>query len=544
MRFKNTQGPLKVFVVAGTQTVLFSLQIDRLKIQNKKLLGFSFERKDDNGRVIKLNGSKRFQSLNGTAIQNLSLVQTFFWKDYTADPGQTYTYIIKAMLGTANNFSAGYELNITINTEPLLQGIHSVFFNYGVTGSQAYSSRFENKHVDDLSPAKKKQALLMLGRELWQDGLLGFISQANDNSYQLVGMFYELQYSEFLLALKKASQNGVTIEIMYSAKPGQKIKNENAIAAAGIGSFCSLRTKVSQPHNKFMILCKNGIPLEVWTGSTNITLQGIFGQSNTGHWIKDATIAEKYFQYWNTIKTNPSVKESAVVSEAIKADTDLVSLKNGTHVFFSPRSSETLLTHYANLIDSAQKMACMIIPFQIDQLFRDVYSKDKDFLRYILFEKAAEANSVQSNDKDLMITAGAILQTPVEQWVKEISSKTNTGAGILYVHNKFFLVDPLEKNPVVVTGSANFSKSSITINDENTLVIKGDRRVADIYLTEYSRMFEHFWPRYLSTLPVRSFSKPLDEGYTWHEDYYNPEKMGYKRKKVFNSMKEAVLRTS
>ena len=544
MRFKNTQGPLKVFVVAGTQTVLFSLQIDRLKIQNKKLLGFSFERKDGNGHVIKLNGSKRFQSLNGTAIQNLSLVQTFFWKDYTADPGQTYTYIIKAMLGTANNFSAGYELNITINTEPLLQGIHSVFFNYGVTGSQAYSSRFENKHVDDLSPAKKKQALLMLGRELWQDGLLGFISQANDNSYQLVGMFYELQYSEFLLALKKASQNGVTIEIMYSAKPGQKIKNENAIAAAGIGSFCSLRTKVSQPHNKFMILCKNGIPLEVWTGSTNITLQGIFGQSNTGHWIKDATTAEKYFQYWNTIKTNPSVKESAVVSEAIKADTDLVSLKNGTHVFFSPRSSETLLTHYANLIDSAQKMACMIIPFQIDQLFRDVYSKDKDFLRYILFEKAAEANSVQSNDKDLMITAGAILQTPVEQWVKEISSKTNTGAGILYVHNKFFLVDPLEKNPVVVTGSANFSKSSITINDENTLVIKGDRRVADIYLTEYSRMFEHFWPRYLSTLPVRSFSKPLDEGYTWHEDYYNPEKMGYKRKKVFNSMKEAVLRTS
>ena len=119
---------------------------------------------------------------------------------------------------------------------------------------------------------------------------------------------------------------------------------------------------------------------------------------STGHWIKDAGIAENFFQYWTTIKENPTVKNSAVVSEAIKADTDLGSLKKGIHVFFSPRSSQNLLTHYANLIDSAKKMACMIIPFNIDDVFRNVYAKDKDHLRYILFEKAAEAKSVQSNE--------------------------------------------------------------------------------------------------------------------------------------------------
>jgi phosphatidylserine/phosphatidylglycerophosphate/cardiolipin synthase-like enzyme len=539
MRFKNTGGYLKIFAVAGTQTVLFSLDIAKTRVQGKKLIGFSFERKDKDGQVKKLNGTKRFLSLSGTAKKNLSLVQTYFWKDYTADPGETYSYTIEAMFGTADNFAPGYKVSIKVTTEALQQGMHGVYFNYGVTGSQAYANRFGDKHVDDLPAAKKKQAMAMLGRELWQDGLIEFVQQAKDNSYELAGLFYEFQYNDFLLALKKARQNGVTVNIRYSAKEGQKEKNEAAIAAAGIQSFCDIRTKVSQPHNKFMVLSRNGVPIEVWTGSTNITLQGIFGHSNTGHWIKDPAVAEKYFQYWNAIKDNPSVADSAVVSEAIKADTDLRSLKNGTHVFFSPRSSETLLTHYANLIDSAEKMACMIIPFNIDDLFRDVYAQDKDYLRYILFEKAAEAKSVQSNDTDLMITAGAILKSPVEQWVKEISSKTSTGAGILYVHNKFFLIDPLEKVPVVVTGSANFSKSSITRNDENTLIIKGDQRVADIYLTEFSRMFEHFWPRYLSTLPVRSFSKPLDEGYTWHLDYYNPKKMGLKRKKVFSAMKDA-----
>jgi phosphatidylserine/phosphatidylglycerophosphate/cardiolipin synthase-like enzyme len=539
MRFKNTSGFLKIFAVAGTQTVLLSLDIAKTRVQGKKLIGFSFERKDKDGQVKKLNGTKRFLSLSGTAKKNLSLVQTYFWKDYTADPGEKYTYTVEAMFGTADIFAPGYKVSIKVTTEALQQGMHGVYFNYGVTGSQAYVNRFGDKHINDLPAAKKKQAMAMLGRELWQDGLIEFVQQAKDSSYELSGLFYEFQYHDFLLALKKARQNGVTVNIRYSAKEGQKEKNEAAIAATGIQSFCNIRTKVSQPHNKFMILSRNGVPIEVWTGSTNITLQGIFGHSNTGHWIKDPTVAEKYFQYWNAIKDNPSVADSAVVSEAIKADTDLRSLKNGTHVFFSPRSSETLLAHYATLIDSAEKMACMIIPFNIDDLFRDVYAHDKDYLRYILFEKAAEAKSVQSNDTDLMITAGAILKSPVEQWVKEISSKTSTGAGILYVHNKFFLIDPLEKVPVVVTGSANFSKSSITKNDENTLIIKGDQRVADIYLTEFSRMFEHFWPRYLSTLPVRSFSKPLDEGYTWHLDYYNPKKMGLKRKKVFSAMKDA-----
>lgn len=540
MRFKNTKGPLKVYAVAGTQTILFSLDIALSKVDGKKLLGFSFERKGGNSAKRIINGTKLFASLKGTAKEKLSLVQTFFWKDYTADPGEKYTYTIKAMMGTAAGFAPGFEVSIEVQTEPLQQGKHGVYFNYGVTGSQAYSSRFENKLVDELSQAQRKAALKMLGRELWEDGLLQFVKQATDASYQLAGMFYELQYNDFLQALKKANKAGAKVEMCYGGQAGQKVKNEAAIATAGIGQLCTIRTKVSQPHNKFMILCKDGKPIEVWTGSTNITLPGIFGHSNTGHWIKDASVAEKYFQYWTSIKENPTVKNSAIVSEAIKADTDLSTLKKGTHVFFSPRSSEKLLTHYANLIDSATKMACMIIPFNIDDVFREVYAKDKDHLRYILFEKAAEAKSVQSNDRDLMITAGAILKTPVEQWVKEISTKTSAAAGILYVHNKFFLIDPLEKVPVVVTGSANFSKSSITSNDENTLVIKGDQRVADIYLTEYSRMFEHFWPRYLSTLPVRSFSKPLDESYTWHRDYYDTNKMGQKRKKVFNAMKDAV----
>ena len=51
------------------------------------------------------------------------------------------------------------------------------------------------------------------------------------------------------------------------------------------------------------------------------------------------------------------------------------------------------------------------------------------------------------------------------------------------------LMDPLSIDPIVVTGSANFSKVSTNDNDENMLVIRGDQRVADIYFTEFNRLF-------------------------------------------------------
>jgi phosphatidylserine/phosphatidylglycerophosphate/cardiolipin synthase-like enzyme len=54
------------------------------------------------------------------------------------------------------------------------------------------------------------------------------------------------------------------------------------------------------------------------------------------------------------------------------------------------------------------------------------------------------------------------------------------------------LIDPLSDDPITITGSANWSDESIKRNDENMVVIRGDTRVADIYLTEFMRLFNHY----------------------------------------------------
>src|SRR5438128_10153903 len=98
MRYKNESKELKLYAVAGTRTVLLSFDIDKEKITNKNFLGFSIERMDKAQNVIFINGSKHFRSLilddliTDPDIKFVSLVQSFFWKDYNADPGEKYTY--------------------------------------------------------------------------------------------------------------------------------------------------------------------------------------------------------------------------------------------------------------------------------------------------------------------------------------------------------------------------------------------------------------------------------------------------------------------
>lgn len=60
------------------------------------------------------------------------------------------------------------------------------------------------------------------------------------------------------------------------------------------------------------------------------------------------------------------------------------------------------------------------------------------------------------------------------------------------------LLDPLSDDPIVVTGSPNFSDASTRRNDKNMLVIRGDTRVADIYLGKFMRLFNHFYFRFIA----------------------------------------------
>ena len=127
-------------------------------------------------------------------------------------------------------------------------------------------------------------------------------------------------------------------------------------------------------------------------------------------------------------------------------------------------------------------------------------------------------------------------QQALIRWVKERTTRLNRH--VRYAHTKFMIVDALTDDPVVVTGSANFSDASVRSNDENMLIIRGDTRVADIYLGEFMRLFNHHYFRYLAKklgwdLQGGGSVAELKESDVWTERYFDPAKPSCKQRKLF-----------
>ena len=106
-----------------------------------------------------------------------------------------------------------------------------------------------------------------------------------------------------------------------------------------------------------------------------------------------------------------------------------------------------------------------------------------------------------------------------------------------FIHTKYMLVDPLGDHPTVVTGSANFSSSSQTQNDENMLVIHGDTRVADIYFGEFMRLFDHHYARYLAAKYRHNPKSPgnylKEQTDQWLSAHLDPSNFRSKRRRYF-----------
>jgi phosphatidylserine/phosphatidylglycerophosphate/cardiolipin synthase-like enzyme len=122
---------------------------------------------------------------------------------------------------------------------------------------------------------------------------------------------------------------------------------------------------------------------------------------------------------------------------------------------------------------------------------------------FMLLEKKDEPNPrskkafIEIGPKNNVYEAwGSYLNDPVYNISRETNAiKLGLGQHVSYIHSKFLLRDPLGDDPIVVTGSANFSESSVQDNDENMLLIRGNARVADIYFTEFNRLFNHYYFR-------------------------------------------------
>jgi phosphatidylserine/phosphatidylglycerophosphate/cardiolipin synthase-like enzyme len=545
MRFKSLPvAGYQVFAVTGTNTVSFA--IDFAQAQTKGLLGFAVERHDpkENERYF-LHGFKVFASIFPAPTPEIVVstrdhpIQSFVYDDFTAKPGRSYNYYFYPIKGKPKLLERSAEpIAIAIQTEPTFseREEHDIFFNRGVASSQAYQRRFGNQSPEQLQKSgkiqKAEEALAWLSRDL-DEAMLRFIDQAKAGD-TLLGCFYEFRYGPVIEALKRAAQErNVTLKIIIDAKENQtdqkeafpREENLRQIQNAGleIGTQVLLREarRNDIQHNKFMVFLKGAreTPSQVWTGSTNLSVGGIHGQANVGHWIRNVDVATKFKSYWELLASDPGAKtgdtssdvrhKNELLREAVvaidSASSDWRNFPTGTTPIFSPRPGLKILEMYANLLDEAKDLACITLAFGINKLFKDrlVDNNPRNALTFFLLEredkpdKDSPSTFVRLSAQNNAYTAfGSYLKEPLHQWAKETSAKIlGLNQHVSFIHSKFLLKDPLSDDPIVVTGSANFSEASTNGNDENMVVIRGNQRVADIYFTEFNRLFFHYYFR-------------------------------------------------
>jgi phosphatidylserine/phosphatidylglycerophosphate/cardiolipin synthase-like enzyme len=256
--------------------------------------------------------------------------------------------------------------------------------------------------------------------------------------------------------------------------------------------------------------------------------------------VWDKTAAKSYFEYWTRLSKNLTPTALRPLNRAATPTPVGKPPKNGIIAFFSARDDENsnvTLQWYADRMAEAKKIVCITVAFNLDEVFQTVISQENDVLRYIVKDDDLGSGESVGHDRDVIFAAGGYLGSgALANFLRERSNPLNTND---YIHTKFMLVDPLSNDPLVVTGSANFSRPSQRLNDENMLVIRGDKRVADIYFGEYMRIFDHHYTRYVVRKLQASGKSDPNAGYLkeaakdWVPSHFDPQSYKAKRRKYF-----------
>ena len=550
MRKRRSAGGLTVNTVAGTNVVM--LGFDLSDDARKKCLGFAVRREDHTeGEITWMRGTKTFEATDpglgpgGQASSRQHPFQSFQWADYSAHPGYAYTYRVTALLGTPTNLVEGATVSVKVRTEAEYGSKHSVFFNRGSLATQEYARRFQDQPPSKLLPAEADAARRWLSRGL-EEAIEGFIGRAKNSDYGLFGAIYEFRWPAVLERVAAATRSGAYVRVLFDAITAEsRAANQAAIDASTIPvGVCVPRTRGTIMHNKFFVLTKKGKPVAVWTGSTNLSENGIFGQSNVGHLVEDANIAGAYLDYFNEMLSDPVAATERAWVDANNERPPIPWSANVTDVF-SPHSGTAVLDWYAQIAASANKGLFMTFPFGMDKRFLSVYENPDGVLRFALMEKEGNGAGLAQGRIDIrrirklpnvvVALGNRIVTNSFDRWLKEADG---IGVHVDWVHTKYMLVDPLGPHPIVVTGSANFSEASTNKNNENMLVIRDDKRVADIYLGEFMRLYSHYAFREAVKIAKDNGEtawrpQNLVPDATWQNDYFRVGSQRFRRRVYF-----------
>jgi hypothetical protein len=287
--------------------------------------------------------------------------------------------------------------------------------------------------------------------------------------------------ADIAAAINAAYARGVRVRVIYDGSTGNSmIPNLNP----GINRVASPQgSPYNIMHNKFVVMdadANNPNLPYVWTGSTNWTTSQVNGtDKNNVIIVQDQSLAGAY-----KLEFEEMWGDTGLVPNPNTARFGPFKLDNTPHLF---NIGGVVVESYFSPSDSVNDRLKQVISYaDYDMEFASMVITRTDVADSIVSRvNAGVFNTYGLTDDSVQTTTWSILKGGMLPH----TMVSHTGqAGIM--HNKYLIVDQSNpgSDPILLTGSHNWSTSANTQNDENTLIIH-DPAVANIYYQNFVWLF-------------------------------------------------------
>jgi phosphatidylserine/phosphatidylglycerophosphate/cardiolipin synthase-like enzyme len=313
------------------------------------------------------------------------------------------------------------------------------------------------------------------------DELIRYIDQAVESVDVAIYNINNDGISDITAALNRAHNRGVKVRVVYDSNSNNYGLNTLDGSIGKLGSPKADYPVYGLMHNKFVVFdAESSDPMKplVWTGSTNFTEGQINLDPNNVIVIQDQSLALAYRLEFN---------------EMFGSDGPLPDKDNAR---FGPDKTDN--TPHEFLI-GGKRIECYFSPSDgaHQQILSSIASADHEVgvaTMLITRQDIGDALAGKHDDgKEVQVVINGydqygepVLNTLLASLGDGVRLKGEPGI----MHHKYMIVDQGDAtaDPLVLTGSHNWSSSAEYRNDENTLIIH-DQGVANAYYQEFVKRF-------------------------------------------------------
>ena len=443
-----------------------------LQAENLGNLAFNFSKETLKGKNIEIKSIKKVKNISYGTIyfNNEDYAKTLLNKGlaYSYNPRYLDYYFKFENRDKIYSHIKNYDLNA-----PSSSNIKIIFIepNYSTLPSKLMKTKAGDEILNSIKNAEKSIYFALYGVS-GQDELLNALMNAKNRGVEIKGIFDSDDIGESIY--DDFSKYLIKFDIVSDNRRGLM-------------------------HNKFFIIDDK----IVLTGSMNLSSTGSGGyNTNTLLKINSQKIASIFKKEFNQMRQNKyQGSKEKIFAKNILVDNSKIS------VYFSPNI--LIESEICSLIKNAKSEILVSAFYLTNQNVANslVLAKNNGAKIFIVLDSVGASNP-KSKHK-ILRNAGIKLK------VENYGGKN---------HEKNILID----NKILITGSANFSKSGYTRNDENTLIIT-DSAIAKSYREHFFKLYNSIPNKYLTQTPkaesvdsINSCFDKIDNDFDGKIDKFDP----------------------